>query len=132
MSLFELTYVSKATQLMGMLSFTQILDSAVKWNHTHNLTGVLFYDSGHFCQLIEGQHKDILDVWERIERDNRHIILRQLAIRPIEERSYPNWKLRFHGAEQIAQHFPEMVKVLDGMPQNDNDLLRIMRNIAVE
>ena len=40
--------------------------------------------------------------------------------------------LRFHGAEQIAQHFPEMAKILDGMPQHDNDLLRIMRSIAVE
>jgi hypothetical protein len=132
MSLFELTYVSKATQLMGMLSLTQILDSAVKWNYSHHLTGVLFYDNGHFCQLLEGENKDILNVWERIERDSRHIILRQLAIRPIENRRYPNWKLRFHGAEQIAQHFQGMEKVLDGMPIHDDDLLRIMRTIAVE
>ena len=85
MSLFEITYVSKASQLMGMLSLTQILDSALKWNNSHHLTGVLFYDNGHFCQLLEGQHKDILEVWERIECDNRHISLRQLAISPIED-----------------------------------------------
>jgi hypothetical protein len=130
MNLTQLIYVSKATQLMGMLSLTQILDSSVKWNDAHQLTGVLFYDNGHFCQLLEGDKYDILDVWERISHDKRHQILRRLELTPIEKRSYPNWKLRFHGAEQIAKHFKEMIAILDGMPEHDDDLLRIMKTVS--
>jgi len=130
MNLTQLIYVSKATQLMGMLSLTQILDSSVRWNEAHELTGVLFYDNGHFCQLLEGDKYEVLSVWERISTDPRHQILRRLELSTIEKRSYPDWKLRFYGAEQIAKHFKEMAKVLDGMPNHDNDLLRLMKTVS--
>jgi hypothetical protein len=130
MNLTQLIYVSKATQLMGMLSLTRILDSSVRWNETHELTGVLFYDNGHFCQLLEGDKYEILNVWERISYDKRHLILRRLELSSIEKRSYPDWKLRFHGAEQISNHFKEMAKVLDGMPEHDHDLLRLMKTVS--
>jgi hypothetical protein len=130
MKLTQLIYVSKATQLMGMLSLTQILDSSVRWNETHDLTGVLFYDNGHFCQLLEGDKYEILNVWERIQSDRRHHIIRRLELAPLEARSYPNWKLRFHGAEQIAMYFKEMSKVLDGMPDHDDDLLKFMKTVS--
>jgi hypothetical protein len=87
MNLTQLIYVSKATQLMGMLSLTRILDSSVRWNETHELTGVLFYDNGHFCQLLEGDKYEILNVWERISNDKRHHILRRLELISIEQRS---------------------------------------------
>jgi hypothetical protein len=132
MNLTQLIYVSKATQLMGMLSLTQILDSSVRWNEAHELTGVLFYDNGHFCQLLEGDKYEILNVWERISNDKRHHILRQLELTSIEKRSYPNWKLRFHGAEQISNHFKEMSQVLDGMPEHDHDLLRLIKTVSSE
>jgi hypothetical protein len=130
MNLTQLIYVSKATQLMGMLSLTQILDSSVRWNEAHELTGVLFYDNGHFCQLLEGDKYEVLSVWERISSDPRHQILRRLELSSIEKRSYPDWKLRFYGAEQIAKHFKEMARVLDGMPNHDNDLLRLMKTVS--
>jgi len=132
MNLTQLIYVSKATQLMGMLSLTRILDSSVRWNETHELTGVLFYDNGHFCQLLEGDKYEILNVWERISYDKRHLILRRLELSSIEKRSYPDWKLRFHGAEQISNHFKEMAKVLDGMPEHDHDLLRLMKTVSTD
>ena len=132
MNLTQLIYVSKATQLMGMLSLTQILDSSVRWNESHELTSVLFYDNGHFCQLLKGDKYDILEVWERISHDKRHHILRRLDYTSIEKRSYPDWKLRFYGAEQIAKHFNKMSRVLEGMPEHDDDLLRLMRSITTE
>jgi len=113
-----------------MLSLTQILDSSVRWNEAHELTGVLFYDNGHFCQLLEGDKYEVLSVWERISSDPRHQILRRLELSSIEKRSYPDWKLRFYGAEQIAKHFKEMARVLDGMPKHDNDLLRLMKTVS--
>jgi len=132
MNLTQLIYVSKATQLMGMLSLIRILDSSVRWNETHELTGVLFYDNGHFCQLLEGDKYEILNVWERISYDKRHLILRRLELSSIEKRSYLDWKLRFHGAEQISNHFKEMAKVLDGMPEHDHDLLRLIKTVSSE
>jgi hypothetical protein len=130
MNLTQLIYVSKASQLMGMLSLTQILDSSVRWNEAHELTGVLFYDNGHFCQLLEGDKFEILNVWERINNDKRHEVLRRLELSSINQRNYPDWKMRFYGAEQIVAHFKELAKVLDGMPNHDDDLLRIMKSVS--
>jgi len=81
-------------------------------------------------QLLEGDKYEILNVWERISNDKRHHILRRLELSSIEQRSYPNWKLRFHGAEQISNHFKEMAKVLDGMPEHDHELLRLMKTVS--
>ena len=131
MNLTQLIYVSKASQLMGMLSLTQILDSSVRWNEAHELTGVLFYDNGHFCQLLEGDKFEILNVWERINNDKRHEVLRRLELSSINQRNYPDWKMRFYGAEQIVAHFKELAKVLDGMPNHDDDLLRIMKSVSL-
>jgi hypothetical protein len=130
MNLTELTYISKSHEQMGMISLMSILEGAIKWNQSHGITGVLFYENGYFCQLLEGDKQDILDVWDRISSDGRHIIVRKLDIRPIEKRRYPNWKLRFYGAEQIATHFKEISSILDGMPDHDPELLQIMRTIV--
>lgn len=128
--LVELSYVSKATQDMGLSSLIRLFDVAHKWNQDHGLTGVLFYESGHFAQILEGKRKDVLFIWGKIQKDYRHKVLHQIEFDEVDQRLCPNWALRFYGGDQIAKDVPQLAGVLDGLPNHDDELLRIMRSVA--
>lgn len=128
--LVELSYVSKATQDMGLSSLVHLFDFAYKWNQKHDLTGVLFYENGYFAQILEGRRQDVLSILEKIQKDDRHKILHQIEFDEIDERIFPNWALRFYGGDQISKDVPHLVGVLDGLPSHDVELLRIMRSVA--
>ena len=57
--LVELSYISKATHDMGLSSLVHLFDVARRWNLDHELTGALFYENGHFAQILEGKRKDV-------------------------------------------------------------------------
>ena len=126
----ELSYVSKATQDMGLSSLVSLFDFSHKWNREHDLTGVLFYENGHFAQILEGRREDVLALWENIQKDQRHKILHQIEFDEIDQRLFPNWALRFYGGDQIAKDVPHLTGLLDGLPSHDVELLRIMRSVS--
>ncbi len=128
--LVELSYVSKATQDMGLSSLVRLFDVAHKWNQGQELTGVLFYEGGHFAQILEGRRKDVLFIWEKIQKDYRHKVLHRIDLDEIDQRLFPAWALRFYGGDQITKDVPQLAGVLDGLPTHDDELLRIMRSVA--
>ena len=128
--LVELSYISKATHDMGLSSLVHLFDVARRWNLDHELTGALFFENGHFAQILEGKRKDVLFIWEKIQKDYRHKVLHRIELDEIDQRLFPNWALRFYGGDQIAKDVPHLVGLLDGLPSHDVELLRIMRLVA--
>ena len=128
--LVELSYISKATHDMGLSSLVHLFDVARRWNLDHELTGALFYENGHFAQILEGKRKDVLFIWGKIQQDYRHKILHRIELDEIDQRLFSNWALRFYGGDQIAKDVPHLVGLLDGLPSHDVELLRIMRSVA--
>jgi hypothetical protein len=115
---------------MGLSSLVRLFDVAHKWNQGQELTGVLFYEGGHFAQILEGRRKDVLFIWEKIQKDYRHKVLHRIELDEIDQRLFPGWALRFYGGDQIAKDVPQLAGVLDGLPTHDDELLRIMRSVA--
>jgi hypothetical protein len=128
--LVELSYVSKATHDIGLSSLIHLFDVSRKWNLVHELTGALFYENGHFAQILEGRREDVLSIWGKIQKDYRHKVLHRIELEEIDQRLFPNWALRFYGGDQIAKDVPHLVGLLDGLPSHDVELLRIMRSVA--
>jgi hypothetical protein len=128
--LVELSYISKATHDMGLSGLVHLFDVARRWNLDHELTGALFFENGHFAQILEGKRKDVLFIWEKIQKDYRHKVLHRIELDEIDQRLFPNWALRFYGGDQIAKDVPHLVGLLDGLPSHDDELLRIMRSVA--
>ena len=126
--LISISYVSKATQDMGMLSLMRLIGQAVSLNKEINATGVLFYENQCFGQILEGPRSEIMGLWAKIQLDPRHHEVRMIAMEEIKERIFPNWSMRFVGADQIARRSSELRDVLDGLPENDHALLKIMRS----
>lgn len=129
--LISVSYISKATQDMGVLALMRLTDQAVQLNQKLGLTGVLFYENQHFGQILEGPRTEVTKMWERIQRDPRHHQVRLLKMEEIGERSFTTWSMRFFLAKEIIAKMPNLTSVLDGLPENDVELLRLMR-IAAE
>jgi hypothetical protein len=45
-------------------------------------------------------------------------------------RSFPAWSMRFFLAKEIIAKMPNLNGVLDGLPEHDDELLRLMRSAA--
>jgi hypothetical protein len=128
--LISVSYISKATQDMGVLALMRLTDQAAQLNQKLGLSGVLFYENQHFGQILEGPRAEVTKIWEKIQRDPRHHQVRLLNMKEIEERSFPAWSMRFFLAKEIIAKMPILTGVLDGLPEHDVELLRLMRTAA--
>lgn len=128
--MISVSYISKATQEMGVLALMRLTDQAAQLNQKLGLSGVLFYENQHFGQILEGPRAEVTKIWEKIQRDPRHHQVRLLNMKEIEERSFPAWSMRFFLAKEIIAKMPNLTGVLDGLPEHDVELLRLMRTAA--
>lgn len=129
-SLVELIYISQATQDMGLSSVFHLFDVCQKKNKGNEITGVLFFEKGHFAQILEGPRENVSKIWKKIQQDPRHKIVRELAFSAIDQRLFPHWALRLYGGEHIAHDLPHLSGILDGLPVHDHALLNTMRSVA--
>lgn len=129
-SLIEFSYISRAKDPFSKLQLVQLFDKAFSSNTANQITGVLFYENRYFAQILEGSREDISRLWKKIQNDNRHVIIRELDFREIDERAFPNWGMRFFGADRIAKYIPGLKGCLNGLSDNDTKLLTLMRSVA--
>ena len=128
--LISVSYISKATQEMGVLALMRLTDQASQLNQKLGLSGVLFYENQHFGQILEGPRAEVIKIWEKIKRDPRHQQVRLLKMEGISERNFPAWSMRFFLAKEILAKMPNLAGVLDGLPEHDVELLRLMRTAS--
>jgi len=99
--LYELLYMSLANWEMSQEDLEGILAEARPFNADRGITGMLVYHRREFMQVIEGEKREILSLYERIERDSRHSRLRILIQGPIEARGFANWTMQFVNAKDV-------------------------------
>ena len=129
--LIELSYVSQATNDMGILSLMNLLEDAVHKNKRNDITGVLFYDNYIFGQIIEGYPQQIELIWMSITADPRHKEIQILDINPLQKRRFSNWSMKFYGSDEISQYVPELKMGLrDGSASLPSEILTLMRSVS--
>lgn len=93
MSLSQLVYISKATEVLGKDDLFKIL-AAAKANNSHqDITGSLLYDGGRFIQILEGEKESITSLFDKICADSRHTSVRLLYFEEASSRLFPNWSM---------------------------------------
>ena len=70
-----------------------IVSTAQKNNKNLDVTGVLFFENNHFFQIIEGNEPNLRQLYETIERDDRHSRITKLLDQPVPERTFSDWSL---------------------------------------
>lgn len=90
-SLLCILYVSHARFGFGPVDLTAIVDVSVPKNRLLGITGILFYDSGRFLQVLEGPEEAVRTVLATIKADRRHYGLSVLVDAPLPARHFPDW-----------------------------------------
>jgi len=98
--LSQLVYVSNRKPNCTSEEIEKILASCKKNNPPLNITGVLLYSDTKFIQLVEGDAKVIMDLYDKIKKDARHSTPMMISYNPINEKSFPSWHM---GTKDIAK-----------------------------
>ena len=95
MALLQLTYASQPFGFDGP-TLAGILLDARRCNARDGITGALICRDDVFLQMLEGPAEAVEATFRRIDRDDRHLDVRPLCRRTIEDadRMFPHWTMR--------------------------------------
>ncbi len=87
----RLVYTSARSISCDDAEIQKIVATARENNPTQNLTGILLHTNTRFLQVLEGPYGEVLSLYEKIEKDPRHIGSRVRFIEPATKRHFANW-----------------------------------------
>lgn len=92
---YHITYVSRMTLTAGFSPATLVKINEVSQmqNPTHRVTGFLCFGNGYFFQYIEGEKKDIVQLFANIQKDSRNHNVTLMTEGFKDERLFSDWKL---------------------------------------
>ena len=93
--MISFVYISSATKDFSQDELLKLLEQSRSRNATLDITGMLLYANGTFMQVLEGEEKNVLDVYDSILRDKRNAGNYVVQKKPIEERNFPTWSMGF-------------------------------------
>ena len=93
----HLIYVSSATKEMSEQELLVLLEQAQARdrNKRQNVTGMLLYVGGNFIQVLEGDAKDVEEIYDAILNDERNFGNIIIEKEPISSRTFPEWSMGF-------------------------------------
>lgn len=95
LKVFYLVYVSSAVRLFSTAELHKIMGKFRRNNQLNGITGMLLYKDGNFIQALEGEEKNVRDLFAKISRDPRHRGVLTLAEGFREERQFSDWSMGF-------------------------------------
>lgn len=90
----------------------EIVSSANIRNKKMDITGVLFFENNHFFQIIEGKEDNLRNLYDRIERDNRHCRITKLLDQPVSKRTFEEWSLETFYVDNPGIISPKTLQLL--------------------
>jgi Sensors of blue-light using FAD len=91
----RLVYQSTATHEFGSLHLFNLLTQAQMRNERLQITGHLLFLNSQFTQCIEGPTDSIEQLWQSLQRDERHRNIELIARGPIDQRRFGEWSMAF-------------------------------------
>ena len=130
--IIELCYVSKANNGLTNNNFLRLINSARRWNEAHDVTSVLFFRDGFFCQTIEGSLKNLDLVCRRIRNSQSHNQICHLETRRVQIRSIPGDALKFYAHDAVKSKFPKLSEELAKSAYDRIALIKAIRLAAIQ
>jgi len=113
MSLIRLAYASKATFTEKPVeqgvepNVARILMTSRRNNAKSQIVGGLYYGDGFFFQYLEGEEKEVNELYQRIAGDERHRDVTTLIQESLSARSFKNWSMKYVPLSSDVQSFLE-------------------------
>lgn len=107
----------------------RLLDAAIATNTRLGITGILFFDKGHFGQILEGNRAAVEGVWGNIQKDVRHHDIELLGTSKITERRFSKWAMKLFSTQEFVMNFPKFSKAVIGMTDQDLEARRTLSSM---
>src|SRR6056300_1500659 len=131
--MFELIYLSTAVKRMTKDILQSILMESMRHNSDHNITGILLYDQGSFCQVLEGDKKDVLSLFKKIKKDKRHFNVITISEKDIQYREFSAWSMRFINLDFYDREMIQGYQTISGNRMNWTDInSSLAKNILMQ
>ena len=93
--MYQILYTSKALNPFKDDELQQLLEVARINNSKKSITGMLLYCNSNFIQLLEGNEKDLMELFEIISADGRHIEVEKIMESKIAAPQFPDWSMGY-------------------------------------
>ena len=93
--MIELVYVSAASEDFSREEIFDLLKTSIVNNKERDITGMLLYVKGSFLQILEGEVKQVSELYDTIMEDDRHKNMVKLYESSIENRNFAEWSMGY-------------------------------------
>lgn len=93
--LYEIVYHSQANSHLSLIDIQEILRCSRDSNAKKGITGCLLHHKRQFLQILEGEEKEINQLYEKIRKDPRHQNVITLHAEKITDRIFDKWNMAF-------------------------------------
>ena len=134
--LSQLVYVSNRKANCTTEEIEKILASCKQNNPPLNITGVLLYSEVKFIQLVEGDAKVIMGLYDKIKKDPRHSNVMMISYNTIKEKSFPSWHMGTRDISKTDVQFKTDISaedkkvftnILGGKEENGQKVLNLLK-----
>ncbi|MCU0778902.1 MAG: BLUF domain-containing protein [Akkermansiaceae bacterium] len=91
--IFRLTYVSCAVELLTEADLDDIESKSLVANDARDVTGLLIVNGRRILQILEGRESAVLELYEKIRKDPRHVIAKLVSTVEDEGRMLLTWNM---------------------------------------
>lgn len=91
--MLELIYCSQVSPALELPEVFKILKQSQSHNSKAQITGVLLFNTRYFLQILEGLEPEIDALYQRILSDQRHLNVKLIGRRPLEQRHWSRWSM---------------------------------------
>ncbi len=99
-----------------------IATTAQDHNAKQDITGVLFFENGHFLQALEGEEATLRELYQKIGNDPRHTNINTLVDTPITKRSFSDWSMDTFFVDTPELINPETIKTIRSLYSRTFDM----------
>lgn len=119
-------YTGKDEDINEVLN--HIIERATINNNQYNITGLLFYHSRSFVQIIEGQDSDLESLMAILENDPRHKNITRIIDEGIERKAFSDWNM---SSFNLSDHVDINADKLCTIKEMYKETLKTKANILV-
>lgn len=91
--LYQLAYMSTSLHDFKKDDLTLLLNKSRAANMEAFVTGVLFYKSDQFLQVLEGDKSKVTELFNKIKNDTRHSNVNVIFENSILVKTFPDWSM---------------------------------------
>ena len=99
-----LSYVSTANIYPHSLEIHELFRQTEHTNNDLGISGMLVYSDGHFFQILEGDKEDVLNVYSKIIKDNRHYDIIKILDAPCSHRFFYRFNIPYKAINEDNSH----------------------------